>query len=247
MTHTEHEDAPWTINIGDHAQRTDSPMYTRARRLMIAIVKQCQPWFFGDPPYQDHHGGGLWVKATDRWRLYKNIAGEEWSAQFCADPTKFEQLRLNAVALIEAFPGTLEAYQQLTGYDWSPVLYTPITDAQGVANWTDSIFNASVPLTGPGHTGLLPEAGGVHHYPTPITDIEYTKHDDFQLWVTDAQGQPAAVAPAAVRGSGDGRVRVLYATPGTSLHEVHAKAHAQGEAVVLDDDHPLAKQAFARQ
>jgi hypothetical protein len=58
---------------------------------------------------------------------------------------------------------------------------------------------------------------GVHHYPTPIVDIQLFKYDDFQLWVTDQQGNPAAVAPVDKRGSGNASVHVLYATPGSQL------------------------------
>ena len=50
----------------------------------------------------------------------------------------------------------------------------------------------------------------------PITEIAFFKHADFQLWVTDPEGHPAAVAPVSPRGSGDGRVHVLYATPGSA-------------------------------
>ena len=57
----------------------------------------------------------------------------------------------------------------------------------------------------------------MHHYPTPIVDIQLFKYDDFQLWVTDAQGNPAAVAPVAPRGSGNASVHVLFATPGSQL------------------------------
>jgi hypothetical protein len=39
------------------------------------------------------------------------------------------------------------------------------------------------------------QPAGVHHYPTPVADIQLVKYDDFQLWVTDGEGNPAAVAP----------------------------------------------------
>ncbi len=59
------------------------------------------PWTIA---VQDHHGGGLWLKDDQGWFLVKNTAGIEWSAQFCADPTKVDQLRLNARRLYSAFP-----------------------------------------------------------------------------------------------------------------------------------------------
>jgi hypothetical protein len=244
--HQEHEDHPWTINVGDHEQRTDSPAYKLARKLMIKIVQELQPWFYGKPPYQDHHGGGLWVKDEQGWLLIKNLAGMEWSSQFCAEPAKVDILRQNAKRLYAKFPLSAPAFKEM-GFDLDKLLNSPITDANGVAAWTDSICNASLPLTAPGHTGVLPKGGGVHHYPTPITDIDLFKHDDFQLWVTDSQGQPAAVVPVGKRGSGDGRVQVVYSTPGTKLSTKHAAASSRGERLILSDKHPLARKAFAKQ
>ena len=79
----------------------------------------------------------------------------------------------------------------------------------------------------------------MHHYPTPIADIQLFKRDDFELWVTDGQGNPAAVAPLAPRGSGDGRVHVLYATPGSQLAERRTRPSA-GQPLILGAAHPLA-------
>lgn len=245
--HTEHEDQPWTIDVGDHPQRTDSPGYRRSRALMVELVQASQPWFLGDPPYQDHHGGGLWVRSGDHWNLVLNVAGLEWSSQFCADPTKVDRLRQFAKIIIDAFPETIPGYEALGYVEGRRLLDTLIVDAQGVAEWTDSIFNASIPLPVLAHTGVLPEGAGYHHYPKPIVDIEMFKRDDFILFVTDHEGQPAAVAPVAPRGSGDSRVRVLYATPGTALAASHQTAHDAGHALVLDGDNPLAQQAFAAQ
>ena len=159
----------------------------------------------------------------------------------CADPAKVDLIRQNAKRLYAAFPGAAQelGIQQL--------LDTPITDAAGVAQWTDSICNASVPLPTPAHTGVLPTGGGVHHYPSPITEIAFFKHESFQLWVTDAQGNPAAVAPVGPPGSGDGRIHVLYATPGSDLAGQVGQAEAHSQALILDPSHPLAQQAFAQQ
>lgn len=178
-----------------------------------------------------------------------------------------------------------------------------------MASWTDSIFNAGVPLQPSFHTGTLPgvsstvsddnstladgnstpsdgtstasdgtstasdvtstasdgtatpangsapspspsagqEPGGVHHYPTPIVDIQLFKYDDFQLWVTDGQGNPAAVAPVAPRGSGNASIHVLYATPGSQLAQQKQAAESANAPLILGPDHPLAQQAFTRQ
>ena len=239
--HVEHEDQPWTINIPGHAVRTDSPEYVHSRQIMNTMAASVTSLMYGQPPYDDHHGGGLWLKDSEGWFLVRNLAGMEWSSQFCADPAKVDLLRQNAQRLYAAFP---EAAQEL---GIQQLLSTPITDAAGVAQWTDSICNASVPLPVPSHTGVLPTGGGVHHYPSPITEIAFFKQDDFQLWVTDPQGNPAAVAPVSPRNSGDGRVHVLYATPGSDLAGQVSTAEAQGEPLILDASHPLAKQAFARQ
>jgi uncharacterized protein DUF6424 len=67
------------------------------------------------------------------------------------------------------------------------------------------------------------------------------------LWVTDDQGNPAAVAPVGPPGSGDARVHVLYATPGSNLAGQVGQAEAQSQPLILDPSHPLAQQAFARQ
>jgi hypothetical protein len=239
--HTEHEDKPWTISIPDHPQRSDSPEYMASRRRMNEIAHTVTDFAYGQPPYQDHHGGGLWLKDTDGWFLVRNLAGMEWSSQFCADPARVDALRRNAQRLYAAFPGSAE---ELGIRD---LLDTPITDPAGVARWCDSICNASVPLTAELHTGVLPHGGGVHHYPAPIVEIQVFKRGDFQLWVTDEQGNAAAVAPTGEPGSGDGRVHVLWATPGSDLHIAHLAATVAGHPLVLAEDHPLAMQAFSRQ
>lgn len=239
--HTEHEDKPWTVEIPDHPRREDSPEYVASRKRMNQIARTVPGFFYGAPPYQDHHGGGLWLKDEDGWFLVRNLAGIEWSAQFCASPVQVDKLRCNAQRIYAGFP---DAVDELGIRD---LLDTPITDAEGVARWTDSICNASVPLTAGLHTGVLPKAGGVHHYPAPVVEIATFKYADFQLWVTDEQGYPVAVAPVAPRGSGDRRVHVLYATPGSAMHKVVQSAAAQGLAHILEENHPLAVMAFARQ
>jgi len=240
-THKEAESHPWQIEIPDHPGRTDSPEYVHSRQVMNQIADGIAGLPYGPSPYQDHHGGGLWLKDDDGWFIVRNFAGIEWSAQFCADPRKVDALRLNAKRLYTAFP---KAAEEL---DIGKLLDTAITDADGVARWTDSICNASVPLPAPLHTGILPLGSGVHHYPTPITDILLIKYDDFVLFVTDAEGQPAAVVPTSPRGKGDARVRVLFETPGTELAKQHTLARRVREPLILPPDHPLARQAFVKQ
>jgi Family of unknown function (DUF6424) len=241
VTHTQHEDMPWTTNVGDHPARADSPEYGRSRKLMIKLVQLCQPWGFGPPPYQDHHGGGVWLKDASGWFLTLGLLGGEWSSQFCADPVKVDRWRAATKRLVDAFPETIPGYVALGYPDGGRLLATPINGPSGIAAWFDGIFNASVPLPALDHTGVLPKGAGYHHYPKSIKDIDFFKRDDFTLWVVDpASGVHVAVAPVAPRGSGDGRVAVIYAPPGHPLAPVDAH-------VVLEADHPIAQQAFAAQ
>jgi len=240
-SHTEREDQPWDINIPNHPPRSDSPEYVKSRTRMNALASGVAGFFYGATPFEDHHGGGLWLKDASGWFMVRNLAGMEWSSQFCADPRKVDQLRLNAKRVYAAFPGVADEL------GITSLLETPITDAAGVENWTDSICNASVALPPSLHTGTLPTAGGVHHYPAPIVEIAFIKYDDFKLWVTDSEGQPTAVVPVSARGSGDGRVQVVYSTPNTALNAQHVAASAQGQALLLPPDHPIAKLAFQQQ
>ena len=245
--HREHEDHPWTINIGDHPGRTDSPQYVRSRTLMIKLVQQAQPWWFGDKPYQDHHGGGVWLRDATGWMLAFGWAGIEWSAQFCADPAKIDRLRQLTARLVAGFPDTVPGYEALGYRDAAGLLAEPVTDAAAVQAWTDGIFNASVALPAGLHTGVLPKAAGYHHYPKPIVDIETFKYDDFVLFVTDSQGNPVAVTPIDRRGSGNGAVSVAWADPYTPLGQQKAATDRAGARLILPDTHPIARAAFALQ
>jgi Family of unknown function (DUF6424) len=258
-THTEHEAHPWTIQIPDHPPRTDSPAYLAARKKMNELAKSLPSFMYGNAPYQDHHGGGLWLKDAEGWFLVRNLVGIEWSAQFCADPAKVDLLRRNAQRIYAAFP---DAVGELGIRE---LLDTPITDAAGVARWTDSICNASLPLPAAVHTGVLPKAstGGFHHYPAPVAEIELVKRDDFTLWVKTPDGI-AAVVPVGAPGSGDERTRLLLAavppgadqeTPiaqisGGPIGEELFETSPGGQKVadtILSADNPLSRAAFARQ
>jgi hypothetical protein len=240
-THTEHEDLPWTRRIPDHPPRKDSPAYVASRKLMNKLARSVTGFFYGAAPYEDHHGGGLWVKDADGWFIVRNIAGIEWSAQFCADPAKVDVLRLNARRLYQRFP---EAVGEL---GIRALLDTPIRTAEDVARWTDSICNASVPLQEKTHRGVLPGGGGVHHYPTPVAEIALFKYDDFPLWVSDQDGNEVAVAPVAGRGQGDGRVQVLDAPAGSAIAEAQQAAWRNNRPATLPLDHVVSERAFADQ
>jgi hypothetical protein len=251
-THTEHEDDPWTINIPDHAQRTDSPTFVLARSVAHKIMATLKTTPYGPGPWQMHHGGSLWTYDDQHgWFLVLNTLGSEWSAQFCADPARMELARLNAVRHYSGFPKTIPQLVSLGYKAAATTLDTPIKTAAQVATWVDSIFNSCVPLAAPVHIGTVSAQsphGGYHHYPKPIADIQFFKYADFTLWVTDpGSGQPAAVVPASPRGSGDSRVEVVYAAPGTALHMAHVQAHQAGRRLLLAADSPLAREAFAMQ
>lgn len=240
-----------TENVDGHAARTDSPEFVHARATVQKIVATLDPNPYGPPPSQAHHGGSIWVHDGTRWRLVLNWAGIEWSAQFCCDPALVEALRQNAAAITAAFPNTIPQLEAL-GYNDTGLLSTPISDAAGVATYVDSIWNSCVPIPEPGHTGAVtaaaPLAAGVHNYPEPMCAIPRVMHADFVPFVTDAAtGTAAVVAPVAPRGSGDGRVRVLYAEKGNPLAAQHAAAHSAGAALVLGPTNPISQAAFANQ
>jgi hypothetical protein len=214
---------------------------------MIKLVELSQPWFLGDAPYQDHHGGGVWVKDEGGWFLITGPAGIEWSAQFCADPAKVDLLRQHVGRIVAGFPETIPGYEGLGYHEAARILGERITDATRIANWTDGIFNASVPMPAALHTGTLPALAGYHHYPKPIVDIQLFKHDDFNLFVTDREGHRIAVTPVAQRGSGDGRVAVVWAPEGSvSRRRLHA-AHEKFKPLIASERSSLALQAFAQQ
>lgn len=255
--HTEHEDHGWSVEIPDHPGRTESEEFRHSKETAHKILAEMRTQHYpalltgiaGPGGVQAHHAGSLFVW-TNGWSMFLNVAGVEWSAQFAADPAKVDALRQNAQVLYEAFPGTLDRFEKLGYHEARTVLETPITNAAGVTRWTDSIYNSCVLLSPGLHQGLDPartQVGGWHHFPKSIWDQQVTKRDDFQLWVTSGDGLAAAVAPVAPHGSQDGRVEVIYAQPGSALHKDMLKAHASGKPHILDADHPLAQQAFARQ
>jgi uncharacterized protein DUF6424 len=245
--HVIHAGEAITYYTAGHPPRTDSAYYLRSRKALHQIIGTLSRPVFGPEPVDDHHGGGLWVYDDEGWFLVRNLAGIEWSGQFCADPAKVDRLRHNARRLYAGFPRSFVEFKTL-GIDLQELLDTPITDAAGIARWTDSICNASIPLPRPLHTGWLPNGSGVHTYPTPVTDIVFFKRDDFALWVVDDEGHHVAVVPTHPHGSGKRDLHVIHTEPGTRLHRLHKAAEARGRGFVLQEGDPLhahlARQAF---
>jgi hypothetical protein len=238
-------------NIDGHAARTDSPEFIHARATVQAIVATLGPNPYGPPPIQAHHGGSIWLFDGTVWHLVLNWAGIEWSAQFCCDPVRVEALRQNAQTISAAFPQTIPQLEKL-GYHDTALLTTPITDPAGVAAYVDSIWNSCVPIPEVGHTGSVstqtPLGAGVHNYPEPMCAIPRVMHSDFIPFVVDpVSGATTVVAPVAPRGSGDGRVRVLFAEKGSPMAAAHDAAHVAGGALVLGANNPISQAAFANQ
>lgn len=247
--HLESECYPWQIRLVDHPPRAESAAFRAAKRAAKKILAElpAADLPYGAGPWEMHHGGSYWVRGRRGWRMYRARVGIEWSMQFCADPAKVDRLRTDAAELVEAFPQTLPALAAI-GYDRAAdLLNTPITDADGVAAWTDSLFNACVPLGRGHHQGILPSVPGEHHYPWPVKGADFIKYDDFELWVTLPDGTHAAVTPLGRRDSGDGRIRLVYARHGSRAADAISAAQDRRKMAILPPDSDLALQAFRNQ
>lgn len=243
--HTEKEDHGWDINIPAHPSRSSSPYFDHSKTLAKKILASMSNYYTyddTDDQIQMHHGGSLYVYDGINWALFKNLAGIEWSAQFCADPARVEALRQNAVILYKGFPQTIPQMESL-GYPDTDILNTPISDAEGVAKWVDSIFNCCLPLPSKRHAAVLTTGAGVHHYPTPITDIELIKYSDFTLWVTSSTNTQVAVVPVAPRGAGVNKTQLVYAPDLTYMHH----QLMESSLIEFSEDNILTKQAFKNQ
>lgn len=247
--HEHKEHYPWGIRLVDHPPRFTSSAFRAAKqvakKILTATADADLP--YGPGPWEMHHAGSLWVKTASGWRMYRARVGIEWSLQFCAEPAKVDRLRLDAKELVEAFPLTLPALAKL-GYPRAErLLRTPITNADEVAAWTDSLFNACVPLTHGDHQGILPDVPGEHHYPWPVKGADFVRYDDFPFWVTLPDGTDAAVTPLNRRGSGDGHLRLVYGLHGTLAGEVIAAAQKTEQMAVIRPDSKIALKVFERQ
>lgn len=242
---------PWKIRLVKHRDRSESSHFRAAKKVAKKILLEAGAGAgdlpYGAGPWEMHHGGSLWVRTSTGWRMYRARVGIEWSMQFCADPVKVDRLRREAADLVAAFPMTLAALDALGYRRARDLLSTPITDADTVEAWTDSLFNACVPLSRPHHSGVLPKAAGEHHYPWPTKSADFFKYDDFNLWVTLPDGTHAGVAPVDRRGSGDGQVRIVHARHGTPAGEAVAEAQRRRMMAVFPPDSRMALDAFEQQ
>ncbi|MFI5686892.1 DUF6424 family protein [Streptomyces sp. NPDC051636] len=251
----ESENHPWKIRLVDHPPRFESAFFRAAKRVAKKILGEMAdedlpygPRPAGAEHWEMHHGGSLWVKGARGWRMYRARVGIEWSMQFCADPAKVDRLRQDAAELVDAFPLTVPALAELGYEEAEDLLRAPVKDADGVEAWTDSLFNACVPLSHGHHQAILPKVPpGEHHYPWPVKAADYIRFDDFQLWVTLPDGTHGAVAPVDRRGSGDGHVRLAFVPEGSEAADTLAEAQELGKMAVLPPSSPVALEAFARQ
>jgi Family of unknown function (DUF6424) len=190
-THTEAESHPWARLIPDHPPRTDTPAYLAARALMNKLVRTIKGFFHdatattdtaGRKRYEDHHGGGLWLKDDLGWFLVRGLAG--WNGALISAPIRprWTPLRQTAQRLYALFP---EASAEL---GIQALLDHPITTAADVAKWTDSVCNASV-LSMDEHRGVLPAAGGIHLFPARW------RRSPSSSTTTSRRGSPTTVAP----------------------------------------------------
>jgi len=242
-----------TANVEGHAARTDSAEFTSSRNALHKILQEMGGRsYYGPQPVQAHHGGSIWVHDGSTWRMYQNLAGIEWSGQFCADPKKVDLLRQNADALVEKFPATMPNLERIGYHDAEKILNTPIVDAKGISLFVDSLFNACVPLPQPVHTGAISatdtHAAGKHTYPTPNDDTVFFCRGDFNPFVYDPKSKATYhVTPMATEGPDAKRVRVLSVHAPSADHPIlrkHQAAEKAGRALVLDENDPISKKAF---
>src|SRR5216684_962014 len=154
--HTESEAHPWQVQIPNHPSRQDSPEYVASRTRMNDMASQSAGLIYGSGPYEDHHGGSLWLKDARGWFMVRNLAGIEWSAQFCADPAKVDLLRQNAQRLYAMIAP--EIAQEL---DPGGLLGTPITEAAGVGVADGGAAAAGGATGSAGAEGATAAAAGV--------------------------------------------------------------------------------------
>lgn len=116
---------------------------------------------YGCDPFQDHHGGRLWLHDGEGWFLVKNHR-HRVERSILRRSEKVDTLRENAKRLYAAFPRSFTEFEKL-GFDRKALLETPINEEERVERWIDSVCNASVPRPVILHTGVLPLGGGVRY------------------------------------------------------------------------------------
>ena len=136
--HTETETHTWSVNVPDHPQRADSPDYIAAKNKMNEIAAQAPGLLYGPGPFQDHHGGALWLQDSQGWFMVRNLAGIEWSAQFCVSA----DMRVLTADLRWIPAGEVRAGDHLAGFDES----LPVS---GRRHWRRSVVERAEVITRP--------------------------------------------------------------------------------------------------
>lgn len=164
-----------TLFTADHPARKDSPEYVHSRKEMIHRHPACYVCG-GTELVEDHHSGAFLL--TDGSIVGLNGFGLEWSLGFSADP-----------AIVATKIGDVNRIMRALG---EPTYDTPVTDTAGVMAWVDSLYNASLPLCKPHHTGRMDapskdanghEAVGIHEIPFPIWLGQVTcQWDRWDMW-----------------------------------------------------------------
>ena len=185
--HSETETHTWSVNVPDHPQRADQPEYTAAKNKMNEIAAQAAGPALRSrpvpgPPRQRPVAAGQpgLVHGPRPPRQASN-----GPRNFSPNPAKVDLLRQNAKRLYD-----LVAPQLKQELDPDGLLDTPITDADGVSKWTDSIFNAGVPLHQGFHIGVMPMGKAQAQNPPATPDTQNSANAGDQAQAAAAPGDP---------------------------------------------------------
>jgi hypothetical protein len=71
-----------TYRTSGHPPRADSPQYAKSRAALKKIASAVPDWYYAheDEPYQDHHGGGLWLHDDQGWFFVRNLVSRSLRA-----------------------------------------------------------------------------------------------------------------------------------------------------------------------
>lgn len=232
------------VNIADHPKRTDSPTYIKSRKWLSGVPDACfvchGPTDMIHPEsdkeaFQDHHGGGIYMTIDRAPELIGlSLFGMEWSLGFNANPSK-----------VQGYVNNLNIVEKALGY---PTYDLPITTAQEVCDYVDSIYNANIRLCKVHHIGMETEDSkdfngnqgvGIHFCPLPIWLGQVTcDWERVDMWA-GTTGQVATYVQ-------DNKVKVAYVSKAHPLFEEHQKQLRDKGEHVLDPEDPMAKATLRR-
>jgi hypothetical protein len=152
----------------------------------------------------------VYDEAQQSWRIFRNTYTIYEAAENGADPEKVEQLRRNAVSLLERYPQTVPELEKL-GMRTKQLVNHPIKTVEDVQAWATSFFNYG-PI--------------VAKVPLHVSDTMGVAYDDLVIEVKSGRS-PVYVVPAGPRGSGNSGV-INFARPG--LKEKFGPRHAYAKS-----------------